>query len=403
MDIDPLAFQNEIEKIKKKLTDNTIDQTDLRNRLNKLLDLINNYNNENKLELAKKETDYKNQILQMINNSERKMKEHLSVHFDNRYKAHDIDNFKKEIELLKSQMKRASDNIIDIKDKLKYHSLEISDIMRRLKNEINENENQTLHIDQLIAGLTNLQEKFKNKSVEDQQHFQEIENILTNLKIKNNKLEEENILFKSKLNESLIEENEINNKQNEQIERINNQLKENFDNHSIEINTISQRLEETNEINQNYNKQLDELLSKLAADFSLFKNEIYNENLLNQSNLNEELISGNYFLIIQVKKIILKFYFNNIIDLNESKITQIQQYNEIKNVNESNANQLNDLKNKLKYGFSEIQEENQNKIEQLRSNLHSEISSSKDQIMGGKYFFFNFKSQLNLALNYIKI
>ncbi len=138
-------------------------------------------------------------------------------------------------------MKRASDNIIDIKDKLKYHSLEISDIMRRLKNEINENENQTLHIDQLIAGLTNLQEKFKNKSVEDQQHFQEIENILTNLKIKNNKLEEENILFKSKLNESLIEENEINNKQNEQIERINNQLKENFDNHSIEINTISQR------------------------------------------------------------------------------------------------------------------------------------------------------------------
>jgi len=59
--------------------------------------LINNYNNENKLELAKKETDYKNQILQMINNSERKMKEHLSVHFDNRYKAHDIDNFKKKL------------------------------------------------------------------------------------------------------------------------------------------------------------------------------------------------------------------------------------------------------------------------------------------------------------------
>ena len=54
------------------------------------------------MELAKKEADYKNQFLQMINNSERKMKEHLSFHFDNRYKGKDIDALKVEIELLKS-------------------------------------------------------------------------------------------------------------------------------------------------------------------------------------------------------------------------------------------------------------------------------------------------------------
>ena len=52
-------------------------------------------------------------------------------------------------------------------------------------------------------------------------------------------------------------------------------------------------------------------------------------------------------------------------------MTLIQQYNEVKNVNILNAKHLDDIKYKLKGDFSEMKKENQNKIEQLKSNLHN--------------------------------
>ena len=333
----------EIKNIMKNIDNNNIQ---LKNKEKKELEKQKKLNNENKL--LKEELNNKIKINEQIQREINELKE------KNKEKDNEINILKKlnkneEYEILLKQLQKENN---DLKQRNNNIEIELSKRQKDLEKQIELNKEYKSKENKLVdmnKNIEQLQKQINHPETEDNQKIEKIK-----LLEKNNKNETDNIIkkYQETLNEK---DNEIKklkqiqfnyeemNKKNASLETGINNIKESY-NSLININEINNKEKENiieNDINEKYKNLLKEN-GKLRQNFSDKENELQNQIKLNNELRKEN--ENNINIINNLKK--------NINELNE----KIKNFEKNKNDIEVKDTNLKNKENELNKRYLEIME-----------------------------------------------